>query len=455
MRFAEIVNWHDGLFLQQQHLQRLEYAHASERRAERVFALPCPEGFIDLDIDREALNAKRVVIRSFSCIMPDGTELSSPGNAKVASLTLSPEDEERDHLMVYLSVPQWSHDEANLSKGEQDKNRLWSVEERAVRDENTGDDEISITMKRANVRIVTEKNLGSDQQYLPVMRLIRVAKNTEGARLIIDDSYMPPFALISESSPLLSKISEFLFELRSCRDFIQTKMETHGFDSEELSGRNLLWSLQLRSINRFEASVSPMLHPYRLTPLQLYREMRILLGELAALRPLERLEDVSPYVHADCLPVIEEMQKRIRTLIIAEGGAGYREIEFKPDANGHMLATLNEDDFVGAEGWYLAVRSSRCDDDVAGDVESGDNFRLITPEALTERVRGFKTVEVKYPPHYLPVVSGAMWFRIETNRSPRMWREIPEGKSLMIDYSESVFPALKASLYITIIKKNK
>lgn len=454
MRFVETINWHDGLFLQQHHLQRLDYLHAKERRAERIFSLPYPEGFIDLDIDREALNAKRIVVRSFSCIMPDGTELSSPGNAKVATLTLSAEDEENNNLMVYLAVPLWSHDEPNLAKGEHDKGRLWFTEERAVRDDNTGNDEVSIAMRRANVRIVTEKSLNSELQYLPLIRLIRTVK-TEGVRLTIDESYIPPFVLISESCPLLSRIIEFLFELRSCRDFLQTKMEMHGFDPEKLTGNSLLWSLQIRSINRFEASLGTMLHPYRLTPIQLYRELRILLGELAALRPFKRLEEIASYDHEDCFPVIQEMLRRIRSLLIVEGRVSYRQIDFIPNSGGQLVANLSTEDLFGADSWYLAVRCNRNDGNIAHDVENGDNLRLITPETLNQRVRGFKTTEVKYPPHYLPVISNATWFRIEMARSPRMWREIPEGKSLIIDYSTSIFPTLKASLYITIINKNK
>ncbi len=453
MRFNETVHWYDGLFLQQHHLQTLERTHAEERRSERSLSLPCPEGFIDLDVNAEAINAKRVVLRSFSCIMPDGTELSHPGNTVATPLELSEEDEGLDHVMVYLAMPQWTSDEANVVESGTSSGRLWSVAQRSVRDENTGGGEVPVMMRRYNTRIVTERQLSPNDLALPLMRLVRVAKNTDGARLVIDKSYMPPFVLVTESCPLLSMTSELMFEIKSRRNKIQSEIEMSQYDPEKLTDLNLLRVLQLRSLNHFEASVSPLLYPGRVTPLNLYREMRILLGELAALQPLIKSEEVPSYIHADALPEFDLLFARIRALILSEGGATYRKIEFKPVREDAVEAALSDEDFMGAEGWYLAVASQRNQQEMVGDVEQGDNFRLLSSRIMSSRVRGFKLTEVRYPPAYLPVLSGHVWFRIETSQTPRMWREVPESKSLVIDYAHQAYPQLHAVLYITITEK--
>ena len=93
MRFDEMVHWSEGQFLQPHHLQRLQSSLEQLSRSQRELAMAFPCGFCDLELDTEALKSRRIVIRRFSAVLPDGQEVSMPGNCNVEPLTLefSPE----------------------------------------------------------------------------------------------------------------------------------------------------------------------------------------------------------------------------------------------------------------------------------------------------------------------------------------------------------------------------
>ncbi len=105
MRFDGQVHWSEGLFIQPQHLQQMQTNMNSLIRAQRKFSVPFDYGFYDLELDPEALTTRRVVIKRFSAVMPDGTEISMPGNCKVETLELSLENSGQTEVDIYLTVP--------------------------------------------------------------------------------------------------------------------------------------------------------------------------------------------------------------------------------------------------------------------------------------------------------------------------------------------------------------
>ena len=88
MRFDEILHWTDGLFLQPHHLQYLQRAIFKYERKNRLTYMPYPYGLIDFELDTDALSSLRVIVKRFSAVMPDGTEISMPGNVVLAPLDL-------------------------------------------------------------------------------------------------------------------------------------------------------------------------------------------------------------------------------------------------------------------------------------------------------------------------------------------------------------------------------
>ena len=109
MRFEEFLHWNDGLFLQPHHMQHLQRTAFLYGRKNRSFYMSYPSGLIDFEMDLEALASARVIVKRFSALMPDGTEISMPGNTVLPPLDLSGVIKEHpEELTLFLAVPLWS-----------------------------------------------------------------------------------------------------------------------------------------------------------------------------------------------------------------------------------------------------------------------------------------------------------------------------------------------------------
>lgn len=189
-----------------------------------------------------------------------------------------------------------------------------------------------------------------------------------------------------------------------------------------------------------------------MTPWALYLELRTLLADLSATQPLSRMDAVPAYRHADALPAIRELIRRIRMLMMVEGAATYVRAAFAPDEAGRLRAPLPVEVLRSSDACYLALQTSRTDTRaIVEAVEGRDNFRLIDPDSARTRIRGVRMTEMRYPPRYLPVLARAVWFRLDLAGSEYVWRGIADAECAVLDYAKDLFPDLEAALYFTML----
>ncbi|MBR4126289.1 MAG: type VI secretion system baseplate subunit TssK [Alphaproteobacteria bacterium] len=457
MRFDEVLHWTDGLFLQPHHLQYLQRSCFEYERRNRVIYMPYPYGLIDFEIDTDALSSLRVIVKRFSAVMPDGTEISMPGNVVLAPLDLStilkehPED-----ITVYLAVPLWSEFDANLSEGASSvSKRLFTTAEHSVRDENTGDNEISVVTRRMNARLITQFDDQTDMQVLPVLKLTAVSNQGAEKELSIDEKFIPPFMVITPDCALSKMASDLLYKTARCRDKLLNDLTVAQFKPEGFSGINAYNMMQLRVLNLYENRLSSLLALKNLSPFELYMELRSFLAELRGLHPMNEIAETGMYEHLDYAAQFNEIINDIYSMIMAEGGAGYVRLEFAPTPEGDYLYTaLTTDNIVKAREYFLAVRCSAEERLMISSLEKGDTFKLINPAAKMMRARGIKLTEMRYPPRFLPTLNDTLWFKLQVGETPATWRDIQTEKGILIDYAADLFPDLKVSLFITVINGN-
>ena len=457
MRFEEVLHWADGLFLQPHHLQHLQHFIFEYGRKNRTVYMPYPYGLIDFEIDRDALSSFRVSVKHFSAVMPDGTEISMPGNVILPPLDLSatlknhPED-----IMVYIAVPLRSEFDANLSKNNTVlEKRLFSTAERFIRDENTGDNEISVVTRRINARLITQFDDPADMQLLPVLKLKAVSDKEAEKELVVDEKYIPPFMVLTQDCVLSKMASDLLYKTTRCRDKLLNDLTVAQFKPENFSGINAYNMMQLRVLNLYENRLSCLLALKNLSPFELYVELRSFMAELRSLHPMNEITEIGSYVHLDYAGQFSDLINDIYSMIMTEGGAGYVRLEFRPmDDGDYLYADLTTENIVNAKEYYLAVSCSAEERQVISSLEKGDTFKLINPAAKMMRARGIKLSEMRYPPRFLPTLSDTLWFKLQVSETPATWRDIQIEKGILIDYAGNLFPDLKASLFITVMNGN-
>jgi type VI secretion system ImpJ/VasE family protein len=459
MRFEELLHWNDGQFLQAHHFQYQQRIAAEYVRINRSLLLPYSYGLLDFELDLEALQGGRVAVKRFSAVMTDGQELSMPGNCILKPLDLNealkgnPTD-----FTVYLGVSHWSEFEANLVDEDVSQGtKRYLPWKKKVRDENSGDNEITLITRQINARLVTDQDDTKDMQLLPILKLNVLSRNISQGMIKADDKYIPPFMMLTADDPLFNMTAGLIPDIRRCRDKQQNALtevpdRDGGFSRAEAleDARSLLL---LRTLNYYHLRLSTLLVDGFITPFALYLELASFLSELMGLNPQNGIREIRRYNHDDCLPVFTELFKDIRSFIRSEGGAGYIRLSFAPTKDGNYLFTgIKTEDIVGVNEMYLAVKTAAERGEVIRALEQGDTFKLINPGAKSLRIRGMKLAGLRYPPRFLPILEDTLWFRLDQAESAKVWRDMCEEKGMIIDYARDLFPGLETSLFITLVE---
>lgn len=172
MRFEKGLHWTEGLFLRQHHFQYLQQFLQKRDHQNRDLLLSYPWGFLNIEIDMEALENLRVTVTNVSAIFPCGEEISMPGNTVIPPLDLRELiTDAHDPFMVYLALPLHSANDRNLAEDATEK-RMYLAEEVQTHDDYTGRNEITMIEDRLNVRITTSLQDNADLDLLPFARLV-------------------------------------------------------------------------------------------------------------------------------------------------------------------------------------------------------------------------------------------------------------------------------------------
>src|SRR5258708_4026379 len=108
------IHWHEGLFLQPHHLQRMQRAVHDSLCAERKLAWAYPYGIIEARLSRDDLENMRIRFERLRAIMPSGQIINYPDNAELPSLDVKQAlARSVAGFKVFLGIPLWQNARAN------------------------------------------------------------------------------------------------------------------------------------------------------------------------------------------------------------------------------------------------------------------------------------------------------------------------------------------------------
>jgi type VI secretion system ImpJ/VasE family protein len=422
-------------------------------QSDRLLSLPYPWGLINFEIDGDSLAAGRVVVKRFSAVLGDGTALSMPGNCLLSPLDMAETLKGNpNEITVYLALSYWSEFEANLVQDEvQAERRRFIPQKKQLRDENTGDNEITLITRRLNAWLTADPEVNKDAVLMPVMKLNVLSHDKAERALEVNEKYFPPYILLSSESTLYGMVQGLLADLRRCRDKAIDILTGLNFKNDDLAGYNAYTVLRLKTLNVYEQRISSLMASGNVCPFQIYLELSSLLSELMAYDPINSIRSIRRYDHDNSAPVFLEIIKDIRSFILREGSVDFIRLDFKPLEEGRYLyCPIKPEEVFRTESAYLALQCGGQRDAVVRAVEEGDTFKLINPQSKNLRIRGIKLTEEPYPPRFLPVISNTRWFKMDLEESSRVWREITDEKGMVVDYVAGIFPGLELSLYLAL-----
>jgi type VI secretion system ImpJ/VasE family protein len=453
MQFDELLHWSDGQFLQPHHFQYFQRQYNEYVWHNRSLALTYSYGLIDFDLDREALSGDRALVKYFSAVMPSGQELSMPGNCVLSPFSLTPALEQNpNELILYIALPLWTEFDANMADDTNiSEKKRFLIRKKRVRDENLGDNEITLVTRRLNARLTTNLDDNKDLELLPVAKLSVLSHDRSDNALAVNEKYIPPYLLVTPRNPLAGLVTALLVDIRRCRDKtldILSAAKNQGSDAVPI---NADVTQRFRTLNLYEIRLSALMDVGRISPWNIYFELISLLAELMSMDPQNSINEIQRYNHDDYGPQFSMVIKDIRSFLLAGGSADYKRLDFFPIDNGHYLFTqIKTEVLVGMENIYLAVKTTAPQNTVISALETGDTFKLINPASKTQRVRGIKLTSERFPPRFLPILQDTLWFHLDIKESALVWREIREETGIVIDYVPNLYPELQVSLYITL-----
>lgn len=342
MSWNDRVVWSEGQFLLPQMFQQQERYLEHVMHYRSLPLTPFFWGFSHYNIDGEALNIGKLILKEASGIFPDGTPFNAPDHTPLPPpLTILPE-----HLnqQICLAVPvRAPNSEETTFDNNPESLARFSVHEHDIRDANSlGRGAQLLQLSHLRLRLLPEKAVTGAWIGLPLTRITGL--NPDG-RIDIDHDLIPPIINYQASSLMCTWLSWINDLIRMRADSLAERLtgsDNHGHEAAEVSDY-----LLLQILNRFE----PLLTHLAKTPLApevLYRYLSELAGELSTYvrpqtrRPAEYKEykHLTPY--AGLKSLVDEVQFLLNAVLIR----GAQRIELKEGTYGILNAVVAPSDLA-------------------------------------------------------------------------------------------------------------
>jgi type VI secretion system ImpJ/VasE family protein len=448
-----LIHWHEGLFLQPHHLQRLQHGIAQQFQAERRLAWPYPHGVIEGQLSLDELANFRVRFEKLRVLMPSGLEVNFPENAELPSLDIKPLFSGGGSVFtIYLGVPLWQEKRANageLARQADARSKLiYRIHETPLTDENTGDNSKPVLVRRLNARFVLDDEDKSDLELVPVLRVTRGVGEQIGQPKL-DPEFVAPSLFLTGSAALYQLVRDLVNQVEASRQELIVQVNRGGFSIDTMRGAQFEQVIRLRTLNRFSGRLPAMLAAGAITPFEWYLELRALHGELAALHPDKDDFDLPAYNHENLFNAFDRVNTKIRGLLRGVVTASFLKVEFKADPAGHE-ATLTDDHFTKPVEYYLGIKSKDDPREVAKLVEDGNQFKFMPKSLATRAIRGVELKEERFPPMQLPAQAGLSYFRLNRAESARVWQQLQTEKTGVLRWPDMEKSDFRITLYMTL-----
>jgi len=435
------VHWHEGLFLQPHHLQRLQRLVDVRVGGERAFAHAYPYGVLDLRLSTDALANGQVKFDRLHAVTRGGVEVCAPETADLPALDVrrylasSPKP-----FTVCLGVPLWHASRANTAdpsapEDPRDK-RIYRVAEEQVHDENTGENAQSVQVRRLAARLLVDMEDTSDLDVLPLVRIGRSAG--QDVSLPRPEPRFIPACLRLSGSVTLRRIA------RDLADFIETVRQEQalqlrpGWSPDNLRGPQVVQVMRLMALNRFAARMPALLGSadkfHGPSPLELYMELRGLLGELVAFHADRDPFEAAGYDHDNLGEVFEDLNQKIRFYSKLTQGR-VKKVVFKPEDR-DLVAEIEPADATEPKDIFLGIKTKMDTRALAQFIEDPERFKMMPFAQKRLKIFGVKLEEERHPPMELGTPPGQHYFRLNRSESQKVWDRIATERKLALVWPE-------------------
>lgn len=286
MNLIKPLLWHQGLFLQPQHMQYLDAYHRNFTMALVSKTRPYFWGWIELEIDPDALQSGAFLCKKLTGIFPDGAFVSFPDNAVLAPRNFeSVWRDRKQNLPVYVAVKRTSSQDPNVTLVKNDQDALAAKTRYATKaagiEYNDGyQGSGSATLKQveyvARLCFGTERDGMDDYVFLPIAEITQ-----EGKEFGLDERFIPPCINIGASRVISNILLTLKNNLMGRARLLESYKTSGAGEQGGLSGAAVTNRLALATLARYIPLLMHLMDSDRIHPSDVYGVIRQLAGELS------------------------------------------------------------------------------------------------------------------------------------------------------------------------------
>ena len=416
------VAWLEGMFLVPQHFQHLDAATSAQLQYHVRALAPFHWGLLELGIDDQALTKGEVVITTLEAILPDGSILRVPGNARIETKSF-PLTSER--VNVYVGIRRATPNEENaVAESEQSKAARYWIRDGELTDLQRPGATATVPTLHPNVRILLDKDI-PELDAFDHFKLLEIEATGASAQPFQVRTTFAPALLAVEAWPALHEMLNVLVSQMAGK--VRVVAGARGSMTALDMGRMLMGYTLLR----MEAILRNLLSTGHTPPFAAYSALVETAAGLSSMSQTEALT-FPKYQHDDPYPCFEALVKWIDHELEREFKDRATEIKlpYSRQASCYAARNMAAEHTDGRNAYYLAIKAEmdakELQSHVANEAKISDVGGI---EFLVKMaVRGVR-IEHCAPPVDVEPRPGFEFFKIDANSNRNIWRKIQEDHS--------------------------
>ena len=451
MKQLSKIVWSEGMYLAPHHFQAQNRYFEDSVQFAVTSLWRDAYGLVTCELDAEAIRNGTVSLVHAIGVFQDGLPFDMPEcdplpSTRNISEAFSPVAES---LTVSLAIPRRVSGGPNcmVTPNGHVSTRYVGASENLA-DENSGQDEKTVTLGRKNIAIVLDTEDRKDCLTLPVARILR-----DGTGHFVYDAQFVPPCLKFSASPALLSLTQRLVEILEDKSTSVSRSQPRdgGQFQVGLSAAHVAQFWFLHALNSHLAPLRHILLTKHAHPEELYRELLRLGGALCSFGLDSHPRTLPTYSHLKAESCFAELDDHIRRHLEIVLPSKAISIPLSPRERYFYEGQVKDQRCFGRSRWILGVQARLGEADLILKVPQLVKLcsSQFVPELVKRAVPGLVLTHIPVPPSTLTARVESQYFVV--NKSGPCWEHILQTKRVGV-YMPGEFP--KAELELTVILEN-
>lgn len=439
------VLWHEGLFMQPQHLQQQDrYLENYTWNAVKE-SLPCAFGFTQLAINTTSLTTGCISLQQAAGIMPDGTQFDFAQLVQQASLQIK--SNAAKNQLVYLCLTAAEPHICQITFDAQSESHAESEKRFVVANTTLTDmtiataDKIEAQLIQPNFRLKLEKELRSNEVGLAVARIQEVYAD---GRITLNSEFIPTVLRCN----VVANLAEYVLTAKNLVNNRAIALAGRLSQSAQRGVGEITDFLSLQLLNRYRMILSHFYTDLSPHPLDFYYCLIQLVGEASTYMSEKRILELSfQYNHVDLQKTFSPLIEILQNYLVDVLDQTVIELPIQDRGNGWRLSMVQDVALIKSGHFILAIAA-----DVPNELVVTRMMQTLKIGAV-ERIRDIVSLQLPgvslkhlvLAPRQLPYLAGYTYFELE--RKGEQWALMEQSKALAMHLAVEL-PNIKIKLWV-------